>query len=64
MERRRQAVEGSRAGDRALVRQEVLPLAVNVPAALLPNGKFLVKLYGAKGGGRELVGEYDLTVRR
>jgi len=39
-------------------------LTVNVPAALLPNGKFLVKLYGAKGGGREPVGEYDLTVRR
>ncbi len=39
-------------------------VAVNVSAALLPNGKFLVKLYGAKGGERELVGEYDLTVRR
>jgi hypothetical protein len=39
-------------------------LAVNVPAALLPNGKFLVKLYGAKGGERTPVGEYDLTVRR
>lgn len=39
-------------------------VTVNVPAELLPNGKFLVKLYGAKGGERELVGEYDLTVRR
>jgi hypothetical protein len=39
-------------------------LAVNVPAALLPNGKFLVKLYGAKGGERTPVGEYDLTVHR
>jgi len=39
-------------------------LAVTVPAALLPNGKFLVKLYGAKGSERTPVGEYDLTVRR
>lgn len=39
-------------------------ISVNVSAALLPNGKFLVKLYGAKGGERELVGEYDLTVRQ
>lgn len=38
-------------------------LIVNLPATLLPNGKFLVKLYGAKGGERELVAEYDLTVR-
>lgn len=39
-------------------------LAVTVSAALLPNGKFLVKLYGDKGGERELVGDYELTVRR
>jgi len=39
-------------------------VSVNVSAALLPNGKFLVKLYGAKGGERTPVGEYDLTVRK
>jgi hypothetical protein len=39
-------------------------ISVNVTAALLPNGKFLVKLYGAKGGERTPVGEYDLTVRK
>lgn len=39
-------------------------ISVNVSAALLPNGKFLVKLYGVKGGERTPVGEYDLTVRK
>lgn len=39
-------------------------VTATVSARLLPNGKFLVKLYGVKSGVRELVGEYDLTVRR
>lgn len=39
-------------------------LTMIISTALLPNGKFLLKLYGVKGGARDLVGEYDLTVRR
>jgi hypothetical protein len=39
-------------------------LVVNVPARSLQSGRYVVKLYGMSGGQRELVGEYDLQVRR
>ena len=39
-------------------------LVVNLPTKSLQSGKYVVKLYGIKGGQRELVGEYDLEVRR
>ena len=38
-------------------------VAVTVPANVLPAGKYLVKLSGVKQGNREMVGEYDLSVR-
>ena len=38
-------------------------VAVLVPARSLHPGKYVVKLSGVKGHQRELVGEYDLTVR-
>lgn len=38
-------------------------VAVTVPAKLLHSGKYRVKLTGVNGQARELVGEYDLTVR-
>ena len=39
-------------------------LVVNVPTKSLQNGKYVVKLYGVKSGQRELVGEYNLQVRK
>lgn len=39
-------------------------LAVRVPAQVLQAGQYLVRCYGLKQGQRELVGEYDLRVRR
>jgi anti-sigma factor RsiW len=39
-------------------------LAASVSAKAFQTGKYLVKLYGVKGQQRELVGEYDLNVRR
>ena len=39
-------------------------LVVNVPAKSFQSGKYVVKLYGVKGGQRDLVGEYDLEVRK
>ena len=39
-------------------------VAVRVPAEALQNGKYLVKCYGVRDGQRELIGEYDLLVRK
>lgn len=39
-------------------------VAVRVPAGALQDGKYLVKCYGVMDGRRELIGEYDLHVRR
>lgn len=39
-------------------------LAVNVPARTLQHSKYVVKAYGEKDGVRELIGEYNLTVRK
>jgi hypothetical protein len=39
-------------------------IAATLPAAALQNGKYLVKCFGLKAGQRELVGEYDLQVRK
>ena len=39
-------------------------VAVSMPANQLQNGKYLVKCYGVQKAQRELVGEYDLAVRR
>lgn len=39
-------------------------LVVNVPTKSFQSGKYVVKLFGVKGGRRELVGEYDLEVRK
>ena len=39
-------------------------LAVSVPAEQLPPGKYSVKLFGVKGQQKELVGDYDLTLRQ
>jgi hypothetical protein len=38
-------------------------LAVGLSAETFKPGKYLVKLFGQQGGARELVGEYNLTVR-
>ncbi len=38
-------------------------LAASVPAEQLPPGKYAVKLFGIKGQQKELVGDYDLTLR-
>lgn len=39
-------------------------LAVNVATRTLPPAKYVVKAFGEKGGQRELIGEYNLTVRQ
>ncbi len=39
-------------------------IAVNIPTRSLQTTKYLVKAFGEKGGTRELIGEYDLTVRK
>jgi hypothetical protein len=39
-------------------------LVVSVLTKSLQSGKYVVKLYGIKGGQREVVGEYDLEVRK
>jgi hypothetical protein len=39
-------------------------VAVRAPAAALQDGKYLVKCYGLRDGQRELIGEYDLRVRK
>ena len=39
-------------------------LVVSVTTKSLQSGKYVVKLFGVKGGQRELVGEYDLEVRK
>ena len=39
-------------------------VAARVSAGALQNGKYLVKCYGVKNGQRELIGEYDLLVRK
>jgi len=39
-------------------------VAVRIPAQGLQSGKYLVKCYGVKGGQSELIGEYDLNIRR
>lgn len=38
-------------------------LAASVPAEQLPPGKYSVKLFGVKNQQKELVGDYDLTLR-
>ncbi|HZS07892.1 MAG TPA: zf-HC2 domain-containing protein [Blastocatellia bacterium] len=39
-------------------------VTARIPAGQLQNGKYLVRCYGVRDGRRELVGEYDLHVRR
>lgn len=39
-------------------------VAARLPAEALQDGKYLVKCYGVRGGQRELIGEYDLRVRK
>ena len=39
-------------------------LAVNVATRTLQPAKYVVKAFGEKGGQRELIGEYNLTVRK
>lgn len=39
-------------------------VAVRVATGALQSGKYLVKCYGVKTGQRELIGEYDLVVRK
>ena len=39
-------------------------LAVNIPARALQPAKYVVKAFGIKGSQRELIGEYDLMVRK
>lgn len=39
-------------------------VAVRVPTGALQDGKYLVKCYGVRDGQRELIGEYDLRVRK
>ena len=39
-------------------------VAVRVPTGALQDGKYLVKCYGMRGGQRQLIGEYDLRVRK
>lgn len=39
-------------------------VAVNIPAGVLQTGNYVVKLYGLRNRNAELLGEYDLRVRR
>lgn len=39
-------------------------VAVKVSAKLLQTGSYIVKLYGMKNGGRELIGDFSLSVRK
>lgn len=39
-------------------------VAAKVSAKLLQTGSYIVKLYGMKNGGRELIGDFSLSVRR
>ena len=39
-------------------------VSASLSASPLQNGKYLVKCFGLKDGQRELVGEYDLSVRK
>lgn len=39
-------------------------VAVQVSAKLLQTGSYIVRLYGMKNGGRELVGDFSLCVRK
>ena len=39
-------------------------VTARVSVEALQNGKYLVKCYGVKNGQRELIGEYDLLVRK
>lgn len=39
-------------------------LAASVPTAQLPPGKYSVRLFGVKAQQKELVGDYDLTIRQ
>jgi hypothetical protein len=39
-------------------------VAIRISAGALQDGKYLVKCYGVRDGQRELIGEYDLRVRK
>lgn len=52
-----QTIEGARQNSYGAV-------AVEVSAKLLQTGSYIVRLYGVRNGGRELVGDFSLSVRK